>query len=297
MIHDLQCLARRVQRLQVAMLDAPVPRNLKYNEDQAMIFESPDIQETMFATKFQKHIPRDYLSHFKNTMENVSEWLLEYATDHNYGFNSALKVHYKKDQKLCRDFMNHVIEIQLAIYTADDSLSLTWVVVRPCAERHRFYTEVLFQLQEMVKHYRFHKLIVESITKNNRGILDKMGFFFENNDAYYTQNNLKFVTEEKWHRPTFFPSADFLNNEVLVNQYYFSKYYKTDYDMPERYKEYPDKEWFDVLCLPCDSDLEEEKQSDAGEESPRHRSDSGSESDLEKPSERKGSAHKKSRFE
>ncbi len=297
MIHDLQCLARRVQRLQVAMLDAPVPRDLKYNKDQALIFESPDNQETIFATKFQKHIPKDYLRLFKSTMENVSEWLLDYATDHNYDFNSALKVHYKKDQKLCRDFMNHVIEIQLAIYTADDSLSLTWVVVRPCAERHRFYTEVLYQLQEMVKHYRFHKLIVESITKNNRSILDKMGFFFENNNAYYTQNNLKFVTEEKWHRPTYFPSADFLNDELLVNQYFYYKNHKTDYDMPERYKEFPDKEWFDVLCLPCDSDLEYEKQSNSDKESPRQRSDSESESDLDRPSERKGSAHKKSRLD
>lgn len=281
----------------MGMLDAPVPRNLKYNEDQTMIFENPNSQEIMFAKKNQKHIPKDYLSHFKTMMESVSEWLLEYATDHNYGFNSALRLHYKKDQKICRDFINDVIEIQLAIYTADDSLSLTWVVVRPCAERHRFYTEILFQLQEMVKHYRFHKLIVESITQNNRNILDKMGFFFENNDAYYTQNNLKFVTEEKWHRPTFFPSADFLNNEVLVNQYFFSKIYKTDYNMPEKYKEFPDKEWFNVLCLPCDSDLEEERHSDLGDESPRHRSDSGSESDLERPGEREGSAHKKSRFD
>jgi len=70
------------------------------------------------------------------TMDSVSEWLSEYAAQNIREFNPSLQVKYKPNTKITRDFKTHVMEFTLAINHADDSLSLTWVVVRPCAERH-----------------------------------------------------------------------------------------------------------------------------------------------------------------
>lgn len=289
MIHDLQCLAQRVQRLQMAMLDAPVPRYLEYKRDQERYFDDPQTQERHFASKFHEKIPDDYLNFFKLTMDSVSEWLSEYAEQNIREFNPLLQVKYKPNTKITRDFKTHVMEFTLAINNADDSLSLTWVVVRPCAERHKFYTEFLFQLQIMVKYYKFHRLNVEDITNNNYTILQKMGFFFVMKNAFYTRNNLEFVTEESWKRPRYFPTAAFLNNETLVNDFYYAKRYNTDFDFPDTYKEVPDSYWFEVTCWPCDSELDDNPPSGSGILSYVHERDSKLKSE--------GSAHKKSRFD
>lgn len=289
MIYDLQCLARRVKRLQVGMLDAPVPRYLEYKRDQVRYFDDPQIQERHFASKFHENIPDDYLSFFKLTMDSVSEWLSEYAAQNIREFNPSLQLKYKPNTKITRDFKTHVMEFTLAINHADDSLSLTWVVVRPCAERHKFYTEFLFQLQIMVKYYKFHRLNVEDVTNNNYTILQKMGFFFFMKNAFYTRNNLEFVTEESWKRPRYFPTAAFLNNEKLVNDFYYAKRYNTDFVFPETYKEVPESYWFEVKCWPCDSELDDDNPSGSGILSEVH--------ERGRKSKSEGSAHKKSRFD
>lgn len=271
-----------MKRLSLSSLDAPVPKGLEYSSEQKIAFTSAQQVEQDFEWNYGAKISKDYLEKFKAEFDGLSQFLFQYAKVYTEGFRKKGQKKSKKAVLSRYPIQCSVIDINLHIEKYKNKLYISRVVVRPCAERHGFYKESLWRIQECVKHYHIKELIIEDVNEKNLQILTKMGFLQSKKtsgsiNCYIFRSSLLHRTEEMWNRPKYYPTSDFLNDERLVNQYFDSFASGGKWDIPKDCRIVPDKLWFQVMLCDYDSaespsessEEEDEEKSSSSDSTPR----------------------------
>ena len=117
-------------------LDAPIPCWVKYDDQQAEIFRSPEISESLFDEDYGPDIPVDYLQLFEDQMRNCDRWICGNEKLNLKGFSCCI--------------------VKLILKKASDFLGLSEILVRPCAESLGFLRIVLYRLITLCVQNRKH---------------------------------------------------------------------------------------------------------------------------------------------
>ena len=212
-------LSRRIQALEVATLDAPIPGDYEYDAKQIENFKSPRYQEQEFAFKFSPIIYPWYVDEISRTFCAMEFWFQQREEGHRVSIT----------------LRNSVFKISLSC--SDTELSLISVVMRPCMEGHSIYRLILFKLVALVRSNprRVSCFKVKQPFMLNRRILSQLNFCHSASYMTLNMEEIDIVTAKAWGlenitddkceilKPEGLPSNELLNNETYVNDFYTTR--------------------------------------------------------------------------
>ena len=181
---------------------APVPPGTNYDSKATKTFGPPEFVESIFTRDFGANIPQNYLHLFK-------EKLIKMQDD----VRTPRSVDYF--QYTCP-----IMRFAILIDSTSNVLALSSILVRPCAEGHGFYRELLWSMRTIVVNFNFNKLLIANIYPTNIEIVKQMGFDIhydkirEKYDAYLAKDACIHKKRAEWAVPDTYPTSDQLNDPV-----------------------------------------------------------------------------------
>jgi len=212
--------------LQQNKLAAPISYGKQCNDEEKECFTSLKFQEKKFTDKFGEDIPSDYLLRFETMLRDVNTWITDIKSRGNTRF-----IQIKKFQSpIIVFFLNIELKKDYSNLIYQNTLTMDYIVIRPCAEGNGFYRFLLWNLRNFAIAHDFDVFKIIVVLPYNRSILQNLGFtitYFDREDKYdaeLTRDALLSVTKEAWGVPDSFPTSDELNSERFVDRRAMEEY-------------------------------------------------------------------------
>jgi hypothetical protein len=146
-------------------------------------FKSPAYVEKMFVDPGRgaqdDDISAKYLESFERSLQSIRIYLsnLNRRMPHKMMAWTEDELNEYKFNTEC--FWSEITEIRVSFKPQTKQISLDWILVRPCAEGHKFYSVILLWMAKICSLYTDINFVVSDCLEVNRHIMKRMDFLEE----------------------------------------------------------------------------------------------------------------------